>query len=346
MAPRPAKATAKAQAPIAGQGDSGQGGAGSSSHAGSRRRRIAIRLGSAGLGLAVGFTLLGMLWPESDRSLEAPKALTAADLAQAPNRSITVLVIGVDADRLNDLSNGAAPPGPANNDALLLIRVNPLGPVQVLSVPTSLAVRLPGQRQLQPLGSLYRLGGPALTADAVRELLGLDAQEPERYLVISRAGLRQLVDGLGGVDANPPTEMHYSDRSQKLVINLDGGLQQLNGHQIEQLARFQDPLRPEESRQENTQEVGRSLLREMAIPDQLGRIPALVRRLKGQVSTNLSEAESLSLLAQALANPEAAQYTSLPLEPPRPMAKPKGKTVGPPLRQLASDAPTPLWPIP
>jgi len=311
-------------------------------HGGSRRRRIAVRLGAAGVGLVAGFTLLGWLWPEADRSLEAPKNLTAADLAKAPSRSITVLVIGVDGDRLGDPVNGAAPLGPANNDSLLLIRVNPQGPLQVLTVPSNLAVKLPGQKNLQPLGALYRLGGPALTADAVRELVGLGPEEPERYLVVSRAGLRQLVDGLGGVHANPPMEMRYGDKRQKLVINLDGGLQQLNGHQIEELARFQDPLRPEDSRQENAQEVARSLLKELAIPEQLGRLPSLVRSVQTQLGTNLSEAESLSLLAAALANPDAVQFSSFPLAPVGPGQPAKASK----LRQRAKDAPAPLWPSP
>ena len=134
------------------------------------------------------------------------------------------------------------------------------------------------------------------------------------------------------------------DKRQKLVIHLDGGLQQLNGRQIEQLARFQDPLHPDDSRQDNTQEVARSLLKELAIPDQLGRIPALVRALQGELGTNLSEAESLSLLAAALANPDAVQFTSFPLAPAAPITGAKGQTSR--LRQRAKDAPSPLWPSP
>jgi len=328
-----------------------------------------MRLGAAVLGTVGGLALLGQIWPESDRSQEAPKTLSAADLAKAPTRSITVLVIGVDSDRLGDRLNGAAPLGQANNDALLLLRINPAGPLQALTIPTSLAVQLPGQRTLQPLGKLYRIGGPALTADAVRDLVGLTSEQPERYVVVSRAGLRELVDALGGVNANPPMEMRYTDKRQNLAIKLDGGLQQLDGLQIEQLARFRDPLHPDESRQDHQQEVARSLLQELAIPEQLGRIPGLVSRLKGQVNTNLSEAEILSLLAAGLAQPETVQFSSIPLAPlnsspvnsspvnsspvngPAPN-KSSNQAAGrlaaktSPLRHIASDAPSPLWPSP
>jgi anionic cell wall polymer biosynthesis LytR-Cps2A-Psr (LCP) family protein len=172
-------------------------------------------------------------------------------------------------------------------------------------------------------------------------------------VVISRAGLRELVDGLGGVNANPPMEMRYRDKRQNLTIKLDGGLQQLHGRQIEQLARFRDPLHPDDSRQDNQQEVARSLLQELAIPEQLGRVPGLVSHLKGQMNTNLSEAEILSLLAAGLAQPETVQFSSIPLAPLNSSALNSSKqapggltTKATPLRHIANDAPSPLWPSP
>jgi hypothetical protein len=69
------------------------------------------------------------------------------------------------------------------------------------------------------------------------------------------------------------------------------------------------------------------------------------------VSTNLSEAEILSLLAAGLAQPDTVQFSSIPLAPLKspPPNSPKQPTVGltaklTPLRQIASDAPSPLWP--
>jgi anionic cell wall polymer biosynthesis LytR-Cps2A-Psr (LCP) family protein len=147
--------------------------------------------------------------------------------------------------------------------------------------------------------------------------------------------------------------MRYSDKRQNLAIKLDGGLQQLHGRQIEQLARFRDPLRPDDSRQDNQQEVARSLLQELAIPEQLGRIPGLVRNLQGQVTTNLSEAEILSLLAAGLAQPNTVQFSSIPLAPLKSPPPNSSKQLlgglgskGTPLRHIASDAPSPLWPNP
>ena len=81
-------------------------------------------------------------------------------------------------------------------------------------------------------------------------------------------------------------------------------------------------------------------------------------RLKGQVNTNLSEAEILSLLAAGLAKPDTVQFSRIPLAPlttstlNTPVLNtskqtPGGlSTKGTSLRQIASDAPSPLWPSP
>jgi LCP family protein required for cell wall assembly len=298
-----------------------------------------VRLGAAALGAVLGAGLLGLVWPEPDRAIQSVEQLTPADLGKVPNRSITLLVIGLDSERPGDPLNKAAPRGPANADALLLVRVNPQGPLQVLTLPPNLAVQLPGQQRPQSLGSLYRVGGAALTADAVRSLVGLDSGQPERYLVLGRASLRSLVDGLGSIAANPTLALRYNDKSQRFTIDLQGGLQRLKGSQVEQLVRYRDPARPLESRQDNQQLVVRSLLREMALPEQLGRLSGLLKSLNnGGLTTNLTQTETLSLLAAALSHGETVQFSSVPLAPP--------PAPGLALRQIASSAPDPLWPAP
>ena len=301
-----------------------------------RRQRAAVRLGVAAVGVAIGFSGLALLWPKPDRSLDTRPQLTPADLAKPPTRPVTVLVIGIDGERVDEPINGAAPRGPANADALLLVRVNPDAPAQVLSLPPELAVALPGQSKPQALGSLYRFGGTALLGDAVRELVGLDSTQPDRYLVLSRSALRALVDGLGGIEASPPQAMRYRDKSQNFTIDLQAGLQRLQGKQVEELVRFRDPLRPQQSRFDDQQEAVRGLLRAMVQPAQLPNLPGLIGSLKAQVRTNLSETETLSLLAAALGQGEQVQFTAVPLSP--------AKAGHGALRQLSPTAPQPLWP--
>ena len=178
------------------------------------RRRLALRLLAAGLGVAAGMGTVNLLWPEADRAAKPEDIPTAKALAEVPSQAITVLLIGSDGDRPGTVRNDAAPLGPANSDALLLVRVNPQGPVQVLTLPIETAVQLPGDQKPVALGSLYRRGGPALVAGAVAALVGLPQGQPQRYLVLPRGALRTLVDDLGRVEIAPDRTMNYTDKAR------------------------------------------------------------------------------------------------------------------------------------
>jgi len=299
------------------------------------------RLGQAAVGCAgalLGLGLLGLVWPENDPALATGQQLSPATLAEKPRRPITVLVIGSDADSLGASQNGAAPRGLANADALLLVRVNPKGPLQVLQLPVELAVNLPGSRTPVALGALYRVGGPALTADVVRELVGLQPSRPDRYLVLPRGALRQIVDGVSGLELSPPVTMRYRDRSLNYRIDLQGGLQTLTGPQVEQLVRYRDRWLGEQSRRRNHELVVTGLRERLLRPDGLDQVPGLLAALQGKVETNLSGRETLSLLAAGLDDERPIAWSTLPLDPPKPG---HGR-----LRQLRAGAASPLWPEP
>ena len=308
----------------------------------SARQRATMRLLAAGLGLLGGTTLLGLVWPAGDRAVRQQDSASAAALGDLPSRPITVLLIGSDADRRGAATNQAAPPGPANGDALMLVRVDPKGPLQVLSLPVETAVRLPGSKQPVALGSLYRRGGPALVAGAVAELVQLPQGQPDRYLVLPRGALRELVDGLGRVELAPDRSMRYQDKSQRYRIQLEGGLQVIDGRQMEQLLRFKDDQDGEARRRDRQQMAVDSLLRQMGQTQQLQQLPDLLARLQNQVDSNLTQSEALSLLAATLQQSSPVRFSTLPLKPPlKPLLNPPGKPAAKgvePLRQLDSNA--------
>lgn len=301
-----------------------------------RRRRVALRLTIAGLGVAAGSTLLQLLWPPPDRSSSQTALVRPDQLANPPSRPVTVLVLGLDGDRRGAANNGAAPPGPANSDAMLLVRINPQGPLQVLSLPTELAVRLPGQQTFQPLGGLYRQGGVALSADVVRELVGLAPEQPDRYVVMPREALRHLVDSVGSLELSPDRPMRYEDRRQRYRIALEAGLQPMTGEKVEQMLRFRDPVWGEAGRRDAVQQVIPTLVEAMARPEMISQWPSLVGQLEGKVETNLSRSELLSLLAVTLSRPQAIRFSTLPLAP--------RQRPDQPLRQIDPRAPEPYWP--
>jgi LCP family protein required for cell wall assembly len=291
------------------------------------------------VGLVGSLNLFDRLWPPADRGLTAEEEKgEVAPLASPPSRPITVMLIGSDADRLVSTSNGAAPAGPANSDALLLVRVNPAGPLQILAIPTELAVKLPGQSGVQSLGSLYRQGGAALCAGAVAELVGLDPGQPERYVVLPRSALREIVDGLGGLEISLDRPLRYKDRSQAYSIDLQGGLQRLRGSQVEQVVRYRDKGQGEPGRRERQQQVVGVLMDQLKQPDQWPQLPERWQRLASQLDTNLTQAEALSLLSAGLQQKASPQYRQVPLQP--------ASSPDQSLRLISAKAAVPLWPGP
>lgn len=88
------------------------------------------------------------------------------------------------------------------------------------------------------INALYQRGGAQKTIDAINEITGLDLKY---YMVIDNQALIKLVDVIGGVEFEVPYVpggMVYDDPTQDLHINLEPGLQKLNGDQAEQLLRF------------------------------------------------------------------------------------------------------------
>lgn len=283
-----------------------------------------VRLLAVALGLWLASAVLGRLWPL--RSGGAGPASTDRTAlgggkgqppARVPREPLTLLVIGSDADTLDAVGNGAAPAGPANSDTLLLIRFTPGQRLQVLSLPRELAVQIPGQKEILPLGRLYRVGGPALVAGVAGELVGLDPGQPSRYAIMPRRTLRQWVEALGGVELRLNRTYRYSDESQDLSIDLQGGRQRLNGIQAEHLARFQEGPEREEERRLRQEQLMRALVDELKQPGTQARLPALMPFLHGTTRTNLSEEESLSLLAAVIASEKSIEFDTLRLRAPR-----------------------------
>lgn len=87
------------------------------------------------------------------------------------------------------------------------------------------------------INAIYRKG-PEKTLEKVNEITGLDIKY---YMVIDNQALIELVDVIGGVEFEVPYVeggMIYDDTSQDLHINLQPGLQLIDGDKAEQLLRF------------------------------------------------------------------------------------------------------------
>jgi len=304
---------------------------------GRRPWRTVLRLGSIALGVGATGWLLTVLWPEPDRVAKDGSANRDAltSLAPFPSAPVTVLVVGIDADQLGEPSNQAAPLGRANADALMLFRISADEPLQVLQIPSELAVQLPGNGPPTSLSSLWQSGGVALLNDAIQDILGSTQQVPQRYVVMPRSALRSLVDGLGDVDLVLDQTYQHNDQSQGYSINLQAGRQRLNGEKAEQFARYRPTPLDNANRRNRQQDLILALVDQVKDSSVISTLPLLVSRLDDELDTNLSRLEQLSLAAALIASPLPVRITQVPL------AKRVDDQI---LRQVKPDQTLPLWP--
>ena len=304
---------------------------------GRRPLRTVLRLGAIALGVGATGWLLSVLWPEPDRAaIEAStKSDAITNLAPFPSAPVMVLVVGIDANQLGESSNQAAPLGRANADAVLLLRVSAEEPLQVLQLPSEIAVQLPGSDSPTSLSSLWQSGGVALLNDAIQDILGSTQQVPQRYVVMPRTALRTLVDGLGDVDLVLDQTYQHNDQSQGYSINLQAGRQRLNGEKAEQFARYRPTPLDNANRRNRQQDLILALVDQVKDSSVISTLPLLVSRLDDELDTNLSRREQLSLAAALIASPLPVRITQVPL------AKRVDNQI---LRQVKPDQTLPLWP--
>ena len=304
---------------------------------GRRPWRTVLRLSSIALGVGATGWMLSVLWPEPDRAAKEASTMSDAltSLAPFPSSPVTVLVVGIDANQLGEPLNQAAPSGRANADALLLLRISADEPLQVLQIPSEIAVQLPGNDQPISLASLWQRGGVALLNDAIQEILGQMQQAPQRYVVMPRTALRTVVDALGDVDLVLNETYQHNDKSQGYNIKLQAGRQRLNGERAEQFVRYRETPLDNANRRTRQQDLIVALVDQLKDSTVISTLPLLVGQLDSELDTNLSRREQLSLAAALIASPPPVRITQVPL------ARRVDNQI---LRQVKSDLIRPLWP--
>jgi LCP family protein required for cell wall assembly len=115
-------------------------------------------------------------------------------------------------------------------DSIHLIGINPRrGGASILGFPRDSYVPIPGVGT-QKINNALFAGGPELVVQTIEELVGVDINS---YFLTSFAGLRHMVNSVGGVEVEIPYAM--SDPSSGAVF--EAGPQELDGKQALAFAR-------------------------------------------------------------------------------------------------------------
>ncbi|MEM1238507.1 MAG: LCP family protein [Cyanobacteria bacterium P01_H01_bin.26] len=225
------------------------------------------------------------------------------------SRPVTLLLMGL--DEALDIEGASPNDLVGRTDTMLLVRINPeTESINVMSIPRDTRVEIPGHG-IDKINQANVEGGAELAAQTVS--YNFNQIEIDRYVRVSTAAFREIVDLVGGVEVFVPKPMQYEDKTQGLVIDLESGWQTLNGSEAEQFARFRQDTLGDIGRVQRQQILLKALRDRMINPRVVTQLPQIIRVLQSYIDTNLSIEEMLALAGFGLQlDREALNMVMLP----------------------------------
>ena len=209
----------------------------------------------------------------------------------------------------------------ARSDTMIVISLDRAAKtMRMVSFPRDARVRYldrDGRLQKDKMNSVYATGGKD-PAEREKVLVNFFQQEMgiriDRVARIRIEGFTGLIDKVGGLDINVDGAMKlvngkvkrgqhifYEDNYGQWKVDLDPGMQHLNGEQAVGYARFRYDREGDPGRIRRQQQVMRALAKKITATPLL-QLPGVVQDAKQQFSTNMTDQElaSLALFARNL----------------------------------------------
>ena len=214
------------------------------------------------------------------------------------SRPVNILVMGIDQGLdTSEQKKGAQGPSDmlrSRSDTMLLVRLDPdTHKAKALTIPRDTQVDIPGMG-VEKINAANWKGGPDLASQVVSKTL--NNVPVDRYIRISTLAFIDLVDVMGGVEVFVPKRMKYDDFTQKLHIDLQPGLQTLNGQQAQGFVRFRHDDLGDIGRAQRQQTLIKALQKKFQNPLMLARLPQIFSVLQKHIDSNMSLGEMLALL--------------------------------------------------
>jgi len=212
------------------------------------------------------FWLLGMGSPVPEREEESGLI--------ADGQSINVLVVGSDANEALGVEGRA--------DTIMMVHIGLDTPeIYILSVPRDTLVEVEGYGS-DKINHAYAYGGLDLLIPTVEKLLHVPV---DYYALTDFAGFEGIVDALGGVEIDVDKRMYY--QTYDGLIDIEAGLQRLNGEQALQYVRFRQDELGDITRVSRQQIFLKALAEQMLDKGVLRRLPSLLAEMSDVVETDL-----------------------------------------------------------
>lgn len=188
-------------------------------------------------------------------------------------------------------------------DVMMLAQIDPENEkVTVMSIPRDTRVKYRGK--WMKINSVHATGfkkgipeGIEASILAVRSLTGVPINH---FVKVNFNAFRECIDELGGVDFDVPQRMKYTDPYQDLYIDLQKGMQHLDGDKSEQLVRFRRYKNGDLDRIKVQQEFLHAIADQHLKLKNIGKIDNLYKIVAKDMETSMTIDDAVSGVKQVI----------------------------------------------
>lgn len=223
-----------------------------------------------------------------------------------------ILLLGVDSNGNRDGDHFKG----ARSDTIIVLNIDPMSKtVNAVSIPRDSKVYISDGHGLDKINAAHAIGGADLTVKTVERTFGIKISH---YIAIDYSGVKEVVKALGGVPVYVEKNMHYTDRSGGLYINLQKGLQTLDPVQAEGYLRFRHDAIGDIGRMKRQQWFVKGVVKKMQSPDVVLKIPQIMELASKYIKTDMNfyQLSQIATFAK-FANLDDVQSSTLPGRPSR-----------------------------
>lgn len=197
-------------------------------------------------------------------------------LPQKTPYGINILIVGVDND-VDELHR-------RRSDTIMLANINPQKhKISLISIPRDTRIPVPGYG-LNKANHAYYYGGIHLLVKTIEGFLHVNIPY---YLIIDNAGVRNIIDSVGGITVDVEERMQYVDRSGGLYIDLYPGRQKMDGAHAEQYIRFRRDTKADIGRVARQQKVIKAISGKLKGPTLILSGPRLILTMMRFTESNI-----------------------------------------------------------
>lgn len=232
-------------------------------------------IGIVGVGAKLYMDLSGSIqktYESVERDQEETKRETKVDLAQ--NQSFSVLLMGIDTGDLGRVEQG-------RSDTMMVATVSPEdNQTTIVSIPRDTYVDIIGRGTQDKINHAYAFGGPAMSMNTVENYLDIPI---DHYISINMAGLKELVDAVGGIEVN--NDLTFSQNGYDFTI----GKITLDGDQALAYSRMrhEDP-NGDYGRQERQRKIVEGIARKVLSFDGVSKYQGILSAVESNMKTDMS----------------------------------------------------------